>query len=106
MINDLNQDERQLAEFMSELSERCYSAGWIVDLEYVLWDAVVTGPRNFGDGKITRTDISKLIQFSIKLNSWICFDDELEEIAIPLEVWKVKFSVDTTQRPDRLHNNQ
>jgi hypothetical protein len=106
MINDLNQDERQLAEFMSELSERCYCAGWMMDLEYVLWDAVMTGPRNFGHGTITREDISKLIQLSDKINSWICFDDELEEVSIPFDKWKVKFTIDTIQRPDRLHNNE
>lgn len=105
MINDLNQDERQLAEFMSELSERCYSAGWMEDLEYVLWDAVVSGPRDYGHGTITRDDINKLVQTSDKVNSWILFDNELEEISVPLDKWKVKFAVDTRQNPDRLHKN-
>ena len=105
MINDLTQDERQLAEFMSELSEKCYSAGWMMDLEYVLWDAVMTGPRNYGHGTITKDDISKLIQVSGKINSWICFDDEQDEISIPMDKWKEKFIKDTTLNPDRLHKN-
>jgi hypothetical protein len=105
MINDLTQDERQLAELMSELSQRCYSASWMKDLEYVLWDAVVSGPRDYGHSTITREDINKLVQTSDKVNSWILFDDELEEIPVPLDKWKVKFTEDTTQDPDRLHKN-
>lgn len=106
MINDLTQDERQLAEFMSELSERCYSAEWMQDLEYVLWDAVVSGPRDYGHGTITIEDINKLIQISDKIKSWILFDDELEEISVLLDKWKIKFAVDISQNPDRLHRNE
>jgi hypothetical protein len=75
------------------------------DLEYVLWDAVVSGPRDYGHGTITKDDINRLIHTSEEVNSWILFDDELEETAIPLDKWKVKFIVDTTQNPDRLHKN-
>jgi len=105
MINDLTQGEKELAELMSELSEKCYSAGWMKDLEYVLWDAVVSGPRDYGHGTITKDDINKLIQTSDKVKSWILFDDELEEISVPLDKWKVKFKIDITQNSDRLHKN-
>ena len=105
MINDLTKDERLLAELMSDLSEKCYSAGWMIDLEYVLWDAVISGSRDYGHGTISRDDIEKLIQTSNKVNAWIMFDDKLEEISVPLDIWKVKFIVNTTNVPARLHRD-
>ncbi|PZR38946.1 MAG: hypothetical protein DI538_08220 [Azospira oryzae] len=103
MLHDLTQDERRLAELMSDISARCYGAGWMSGLEYVLWDAVVCGPRNYGQGEITGDDLNRLIQVSDKTNSWILFDHELEEVSIPLDEWKIKFAEETTQNPDRLY---
>jgi hypothetical protein len=91
MIGDLNGDEKMLMEYMSAISERCYGAGWLENVEYVIWDALTTGPRKFGHGHITEEDIQRLNQLSAKANSWIIFDDEQEEMAIGLEKWKKKF---------------
>jgi len=104
MIHELTPDERHLAELMRNISERCYSAGWMCNLEYVLWNAVVSGPRDYGHGAITKDDIDKLTQASHKISSWILFDEELEEIIIPLDKWRVKFSEDIRKKPDRLHS--
>lgn len=103
MIEDLTQDERRLAQLMSELSGRCYSAGWMAGLEYVLWDAVRSGPRAYGQSSITQEDIDQLVQSSDKTKSWIVFDDKLEETSIPLDKWKLKFAEDTEKNPALLH---
>ena len=39
MLRVLTADQRQLANFMSNLSEQAYCAGWIEGLEYALWEA-------------------------------------------------------------------
>ncbi|MGC3945776.1 MAG: hypothetical protein QM762_14845 [Chryseolinea sp.] len=88
---------------MSELSEKCYSAGWMTDLEYVLWDAVESGPRAYGHGTINEDDIFQLIEKSEKTRSWIVFDDVREETAIPLDRWRLKFADDTTRNKRLLH---
>lgn len=51
---------KELSDYMSELSEEAYYAGWMEDLEYALWDAVILGPKKYGVLDITTNHISKL----------------------------------------------
>ncbi len=60
--NALTSEQKKLADFMSEISERCYSAGWLKNLEYVLWDTLNNGTRKFGQDKISHDDIDELKQ--------------------------------------------
>jgi hypothetical protein len=102
MLRDLTPDEKHLADLMSDISEKCCCAGWMLNLEYVLWNAVITGPCEYGHGTITSRDIDELVRASEKLKSWIVFDDELEEIAVPLDKWRIKFADDIKEHPDKL----
>jgi hypothetical protein len=102
MIKDLTEDERRLAGFMSEISEKCYSAGWMVDTEYVLWEAIISGPREFGHGKITKEEIEELNKLLNKTKTWIVFDDMKEEMAIPLDKWRTRFTEDISKDPGKL----
>jgi len=88
MLKDLTENELKLATFMSDLSERCYSAAWMLNLEYVLWDSVLNGPRKYGQDNIDENDIRQLSRLSTLANTWIIFDDETEETAVTLEQWK------------------
>lgn len=91
MLNDLNPDQRTLAESMSDISERCYHSGWQQDLEYVLWDAVIKGERKYGQDFITSEDIETLKHLSDQAGCWIIFDDVTEETAIDLAAWSLKY---------------
>lgn len=91
MQHSLNPDQILLVGFMSDLSERCYAAGWIANLEYVLWDAVKIGERKFGQDMITSQDIEQLSQLSKACNCWIYYDDEMEETAIGINDWERMF---------------
>lgn len=93
MLEDLNENELQLATFMSDLSERCYNAGWMMNLEYVLWSCILNGPRKYGHDNINETDINHLNKLSIIANAWIVFDDETDETAIELKHWKKQFQI-------------
>jgi len=99
MINDLTSDQKKLAAFMSEISERCYFAGWMNNLEYVLWDVLESGQRTFGQGIITTEDIKQLKALSYKSESWICFHPEHEETALTLNAWRQKFKEDVKRNP-------
>lgn len=88
----LTKEQYELADCMRQISERCYSASWMKYLEYVLWDAVCSGPRKYGQDFITSIDILELLKLSNNCNSWIIFDEMLEEIALSLIDWKEKFS--------------
>ena len=102
MTKDLTKEERRLADLMSKISERCYSAGWMTDTEYILWDAIISGPRGFGHDKITKEEIDELKNLSNQTGTWIVFDDEQEEIAIPLDNWETRFTEDISKDPRKL----
>ena len=80
-----------LAEYMSELSEQAYYAGWMHDLEYELWDAVVYGPRLYGHLEITEEHIRKLRELSNDCGGWIIWDEKSEETWMSIEDWKTNF---------------
>ena len=48
MFGELTDSEKALAEYMSELSEEAFFAGWMEGLEYALWKAVVENPFTYG----------------------------------------------------------
>ena len=87
MIGELTKSQRALAHFMSELSEEAYCAGWMDGLEYALWHAVATGPREYGRLKITEDHIDRLKSLSSKCRGWILFDEKKEETFVSLEEW-------------------
>jgi hypothetical protein len=91
MLNCLTIEQRILADFMSNLSEKCYSAVWLENLEYVLWDTLTKGERKFGQDVISQQDIDQLIQLSKDCNCWVYYDDATEETAIDLLSWRQKF---------------
>ena len=88
MIKDLTIEQAKLESFMSDISERCYSAGWLQNLEFALWNALMNGPTKYGHGVISQHDIDNLIQLSKACNCWIVMDDITEETAIDLGMWQ------------------
>ena len=60
MIEELTHSQKALAEYMSELSEEAYFAGWMEGLEYALWKAVVENPFNYGFLQLTEQHIAEL----------------------------------------------
>ena len=103
MITDLTTDQKVLAEFMSEISERCYYAGWMTNLEYVLWDTLISGPRKYGQDTINQSDIIKLKKYSDNAASWIYFDDKVEEIGLSISEWTIKFKTTIENNPEVLN---
>ena len=99
MFKDLTPEQKELAQAMSEISEKCYCASWLENLEYVLWHAVENGERDFGQDIITKSDIERLKQLSTVTNCWICFDNYKEEIAIPLDQWTILYQKSVTNDP-------
>jgi hypothetical protein len=99
MLKDLSTAERNLANYMSEISERAYNAQWIGNLEFVLWNALTNGARNFGREQVTNENIDKLRSLASACGSWIHFDEEKEEIAVPIDKWKDLYSEKVTGNP-------
>jgi hypothetical protein len=92
MLKDLNEDQLELAELMSRISEAGYSAGWMMGLEYELWQILNDGKGSFGRHHVTQGELQQLQSLSEKCGCWIVFDDVTEETAVDLEKWKKMFS--------------
>lgn len=76
---------------MSALSERAYYAGWMSGLEFELWEAVVSGPREYGRISITDEHIHELRRLSDAAGGWIVFDEKYEEVLLPMKNWETRF---------------
>ena len=100
MMRDLTPEQQKLATYMSDLSEKCYTAGWIGNLEYVLWYALHNGAFKFGQDTITQEEIEELKSLSQKCNGWIYFDDDTEETAIDFVLWQKKYDKFKVKYPD------
>ena len=87
MLKDLNKEELKLAEYMSSISEKGFSAAWLEGLEFDLWKIVIGGPPRYGRYDLTEIDINRLKSLSQQCESWIFFDEIHEETAIKLPKW-------------------
>lgn len=87
MLKDLNKEELKLAEFMSSISEKGFSAAWLEGLEFDLWKIVIVGSRQYRRYHLTEIDINRLKSLSHQCESWIVFDEFHEETAIKLTKW-------------------
>lgn len=87
MLKELTSEQRALADYMSELSEEAYCAGWMTDLEFDLWECLTTNRNTYS--RLTVTDIhrTRLRQLSDACGGWIVFDDKNGESFIPLPEW-------------------
>lgn len=102
MPKELTMKQQKLSDFMSEISERCYYAGWMKNLEYVLWDALFTGQRKYGQDYITLQEIEVLKKLSKEANCWIIYDSTSGEAAIEKTLWEDKFSEEIIRDPNIL----
>lgn len=86
---------RLLGERMSDISERCWYAGWMLGTEYTLWQAVVEGPMAWGHDVITEEDIAVLKALADQADGWIMFDDigPQDELFIPKEEWQRVYAI-------------
>ena len=89
MLRDLSSQQRELAEFMSSISERLYRAGWIDGLEFQLWRTASEERDELGQPEITKEEVRQLQELSARCGGWIVFDDQSEETFVPLPEWQV-----------------
>jgi hypothetical protein len=91
MLGDLTAPQRRLADFMSELSEEAYCAGWMVELEYALWEALVDGRSEYGRLELSDAHRSRLRELSGGCDGWVVFYAVTEETWLPMAEWQARF---------------
>ena len=97
MLADLTPEQRALAEYMSELSEKAWHAGWIAHLEYDLWRAINGGTSSFGQMFLTQVHLQILRNLSERCCGWIVYT-ESEETFVPIDEWKKKYEAYRAKR--------
>ncbi len=61
----------QLRQVMSEISEDHYAAGWLIGLEYSLFEAAFEGEaRVWGDGGLDTKELGDLFELSHRCDGW------------------------------------
>lgn len=91
MYNDLNKQQRVLANLISDISEEGWAAGWMDTLEYSLWHMILHGPAQYGFKLVDEQTIQQLNLLSEQAGCWIAYDDVTQETAIPLPEWQKMF---------------
>lgn len=82
-----------LLQLMGEISERAYAAGWMRDLEFDLWAAVVNGPRQYGVIELDQPTIDDLARFARAADGWWQWNETSgDPRLVELHAWKVIFS--------------
>jgi DNA (cytosine-5)-methyltransferase 1 len=95
--------ERLLA-LMAELSDRCYSAVWLVTLDVDLWRIAHEGGGRYGEDEVTAAEAEALLSLAADAQAWWKWwdDDEIAEgpSAVDLREYEEWF----VRRGDGTHN--
>lgn len=86
---------------MGDISVRCFQAGWLENLEYILWNEVNSASGLNKGNCISRDDKKRLIGLANKSGAWIIWDEN-GRTAIPLKTWRARYDADIKRDPGLL----
>ena len=77
-----------LLRMMRDISEDCWCAGWLTDLEFTLWNAVTTGKMGSGWGVVEERDLLRM-KYLHELTGgwWIWASGEQRERFVTTDEW-------------------
>ena len=78
----INASAIKLREFMSELSEESYCAGWMEGTEYSLWEAMLRGGGR-GLWAVSRNDAFRLETLAFLAGGWWYWPEKTGELLSP-----------------------
>lgn len=85
--------KNSLVNLMSDISERCYCAGWEVGNGYILWGMVVGDilPK-YGQSYVSETELGVLKLLSERLNGWFYWPKGADDkVFIEMDKWLVEY---------------
>ena len=80
-----------LENYMCELSEKYFYAGWILDLERILWKEISSDTNNEKSlGKLTYSEAFILKKFSEEAEGWFYWPDHVKDgpVFVTKNEWK------------------
>lgn len=88
--SEWNDKQRELYQNMSDISEECYCAGWMMGLEFAIWGALHDGDRSYGMGEMDSSKLERCRALAQELGGWIVwFDDDI--LGLPIDLWGPRF---------------
>jgi hypothetical protein len=77
-----------LVQMMGDISEDCWFAEWMHDLEFILWDAMTTGKMSFGWGMVKERDLIRMKHLhEVAGGWWIWAEGEENRRFVTTEEW-------------------
>jgi hypothetical protein len=97
-----------LAEAMSDISEECWCAAWLMGCEYDLWRMLRDGSRNWGFGEVSEADVERLRELSAECGGWVYWAKGLggSETFAPLDEWLIMFERHELRNRARAKHNE
>ena len=77
-----------LARVMSDISEDVWCAGWLTEVEYILWDAIARERPDW----CVREEIEQLKFLSERCGGWIVWDKERGRRFVRMEDWLDRYA--------------
>jgi len=88
---DFNDEQCQLYDTMSDISEDCWCAGWLMGNEFAVWKALTTGDLKYGMGEMDTAMVERCRRLNKKLNGWIAWFDSSNVPGLPQKEWGARF---------------
>lgn len=89
--HDWNDTQRELHDLMSDISEDCYCARWMMGLEHAIWGALQDGDRRYGAGEMDAEQLEKCRALASELDGWVIWYDDDNDPELPVEEWGPRF---------------
>jgi hypothetical protein len=77
-----------LLRMMSDLSEDCWCAGWLQNLEFTLWEAMNSGNKELGWGGVAERDFARMKHLHEMAGGWwVWAEGENRQRFVTTEEW-------------------
>lgn len=80
-------EQAALYDTMSEISEDCWSAGWMIGNEHAIWSALQAGDTRYGMTRMDPELLEKCRALSEQLGGWIIWLDNDCDENLPVDQW-------------------
>ncbi len=91
-FEDLTDGQLDLYDRMSEISEDCYCASWVIDNEYAIWEALTSSDSAQAKGRMNPRLLKRCQMLSMEIGGWIYWADTTTRADLPCETWGPRFA--------------
>lgn len=87
----MTDNQEALYQLMSDISEDCYCAGWMMGLELAIWGALQDGDRTYGMGEMDAEQLEQCRTLANEIDGWIVWVDDDDIPGLPSCEWGPRF---------------